>query len=63
MESIIIGVRDVVSKLEEDGIEVILVVFGSWVDIDEMEVIILNKVNFVKINDIVFLIECVEEIF
>ena len=61
-ESTITDVRDAASKLEEDGIEVIPVAFGSRADTDETEAITPNKANFIKINDTALPTECAEEI-
>ena len=56
------GVRDTASKLEEDGILVIPVAFGSRADTDEAEATTPNKANFVQINDTALPTECAEEI-
>lgn len=55
-------VKEVVSELEEDGIKVILLMLGGQVDLDEVLVIIMNKQNVVKVNDISDLKVVVEEI-
>jgi len=61
-ESTIANVRDAASKLEEDGVKVIPVAFGSRADTDEVEATTPNKANFVKINDTALPTECAEEI-
>lgn len=61
-ESTIANVRDAASKLEEDGVKVIPVAFGSRADTDEVEAATPNKANFVKINDTALPTECAEEI-
>lgn len=55
-------VKEVVSELEEDGIKVILLMLGGQVDLDEVLVIIMNKQNIVKVNDISDMKVVVEEI-
>lgn len=55
-------VKEVVSELEEDGIKVILLMLGGQVDLDEVLVIIMNKQNVVKVNDISDMKVVVEEI-
>lgn len=55
-------VKEVVNELEEDGIKVILLMLGGQVDLDEVLVIIMNKQNVVKVNDISDMKVVVEEI-
>jgi len=61
-ESTTAGVKDAASKLEDDGIMVIPVAFGSRADTDEAEATTPNKANFVPINDTALPTECAEEI-
>ena len=60
--SAIADVRDAAGKLEEDGVRVIPVAFGSRADVDETEATTPNKANVVKINDTALPTECGEEI-
>ena len=59
-ESTIADVRDAANKLDEDGIRVIPVAFGSRADTDEGEAATPNKANFVKINVTFPTTECAE---
>ena len=58
--STIADVREAASKVEENGIKVIPVAFGSRADIYEAEATTPNKRNFVKINDTTPPTECAE---